>query len=60
MRSVREFLTIAAIAGLAGPGAASAQAAPMLGFSPQGAAAQRGLEARFDAGLSAAAISERL
>jgi len=35
-------------------------AAPMLGFSPPSADAERALEARFDAGLSADAIRERL
>jgi N-acetylated-alpha-linked acidic dipeptidase len=40
--------------------AASAAAAPMLGFSPQGADAERALEARFDTGLSAAEIRARL
>jgi N-acetylated-alpha-linked acidic dipeptidase len=40
--------------------AAAAQGGPMLGFSPGAAGAQRELEARFDAGLSASAISDRL
>ena len=35
-------------------------AQPMLGFSPAGADAERALEARFDAGLSADAIAARL
>ncbi len=35
-------------------------AAPMLGFTPAGADAERALEARFDAGLSAGAIEARL
>src|SRR5215470_6048507 len=33
---------------------------PMIGFSPENAAAQRALEAKFDANLSAAAIRARL
>ncbi|MEO7027726.1 MAG: hypothetical protein ABI056_09255 [Caulobacteraceae bacterium] len=40
--------------------ASAAAARPMLGFTPAGAAAERALEQRFDAGLSAAAIRERL
>ncbi len=40
--------------------ASSALAGPMIGFTPDGADAERALEARFDAGLSAAAIGERL
>jgi N-acetylated-alpha-linked acidic dipeptidase len=35
-------------------------AAPMLGFSPAGADAERALEAKFDSGLSAGAIDARL
>jgi N-acetylated-alpha-linked acidic dipeptidase len=40
--------------------AAGASAQPMLGFSQTGADAQRALEARFDANLSADAMRERL
>ena len=40
--------------------AASAAPAPMLGFGPASAEAERALEARFDAGLSADAMRERL
>ncbi|MDQ2860216.1 MAG: M28 family peptidase [Pseudomonadota bacterium] len=50
---------VAAIAGLAASGAIAASP-PMLGFSPAAALAQRALEARFDAGLSATDISARL
>ncbi len=50
------FLTAASFA----LGAQAAAAAPMLGFGPADADAQRALEARFDAGLSAQAIRERL
>jgi len=57
MRPVRDLLCLAA---MAGAGGAAAQGEPMLGFSPEGAGAQRDLEARFDSGLSATAISERL
>ena len=38
----------------------AAGAAPLLGFSPAGADAERALEAKFDAGLSAGAIDARL
>jgi len=38
----------------------AAGAAPMLGFSPSGADAERALEAKFDANLSAGAIDARL
>ncbi len=47
-------------AALLAAGVAHAQNAPMLGFSPAHASAQRALEARFDANLSAGAIRERL
>ena len=50
----------AVAAALAGGAGANAGAAPMLGFTAEHAAAERALEARFDAGLSAAAIRERL
>ena len=40
--------------------ATSASAAPMIGFTPAGAQAERALETRFDASLSANAMSERL
>jgi N-acetylated-alpha-linked acidic dipeptidase len=40
--------------------ATGAAAAPMLGFTPADADAQRALEAKFDAGLSAQAIGERM
>ena len=40
--------------------ASGVTAAPMLGFTASGADAQRALEAKFDAGLSAQAIRERL
>ncbi len=40
--------------------AAAAEPAPMLGFTPEHAAAERAAEASFDAGLSAEAIKERL
>ncbi len=50
------FLTTLAAA-LAG---ATANAAPMLGFTPADATAERALEHRFDAGLSAGDIRERL
>jgi N-acetylated-alpha-linked acidic dipeptidase len=46
------LVLLAPSAGLAAP--------PMLGFSPSGADAERALEGRFDAGLSAAAIEARL
>ncbi|MGI9170533.1 MAG: M28 family peptidase, partial [Caulobacteraceae bacterium] len=49
-----------ALAVLAASGALAAPAAPMPGFSPAGEAAERALEARFDAGLSADAIRQRL
>jgi N-acetylated-alpha-linked acidic dipeptidase len=58
MRSFHQALAIAAIASLSGAAAVSAQT--MLGFSAADAAAQRDVEARFDSGLSAAAIGERL
>jgi len=51
----------AAVAGLAvAASSAIAASPPMLGFSPADAQAQRALEARFDAGLSAADIAARL
>jgi N-acetylated-alpha-linked acidic dipeptidase len=40
--------------------ASAAQAAPMLGFTPEHAATERATEATFDTGLSAQAIRERL
>jgi N-acetylated-alpha-linked acidic dipeptidase len=60
MRRLQQILSIAAAASFAGAASVSAQTTPMLGFSPAGAAAQRNLEARFDAGLSAGEISDRL
>ena len=45
---------------VAGWTAAQAAPAAMLGFAPASAEAERGLEARFDAGLSADAMRERL
>jgi N-acetylated-alpha-linked acidic dipeptidase len=59
MRSNIELVTTAAVLALIASGA-WADPAPMLGFTPAGAEAQRALEARFDAGLSADAIRERL
>ncbi len=57
MRSKIDLVTTAAVMSLlASPG----RAAPMLGFTPADADAQRALEAKFDAGLSAQAIGERL
>jgi N-acetylated-alpha-linked acidic dipeptidase len=48
-------------AALAGGGAASAQTGPsILGFSAAGSQAERAAESRFDAGLSADAIRDRL
>ncbi len=41
-------------------GAAAAAPAPMLGFTPGGADAERALETRFDANISAAALRERM
>lgn len=41
-------------------GAACAEGQPLLGFTPQGSAAERTLEAKFDAGLSADAMRARL
>jgi N-acetylated-alpha-linked acidic dipeptidase len=54
----RTYLWLAGAATLAVTTAASA--APMLGFDTAGAKDERALEARFDAGLSAGAIRERL
>src|SRR5579872_5887916 len=53
-----DWLAAAAIAAVLAPTAASA--APMLGFTAQGADAERAVEARFDAQLSPDAIAERL
>ncbi|HEY5106208.1 MAG TPA: transferrin receptor-like dimerization domain-containing protein [Caulobacteraceae bacterium] len=58
MRFGRTLWIGAAGAGLAA--AAAASPAPMLGFTPAQAQAERALEARFDAGLSASEISDRL
>jgi N-acetylated-alpha-linked acidic dipeptidase len=55
--------TLCAVVLAAGAASAQAQApqpAPLLGFTPAAAAAERALEARFDAQLSPAAIRERL
>ena len=43
-----------------GAGSALAESPSLLGFSPTSAAAERALEARFDAGLSSDALRERL
>ena len=48
----------AAVSALAA--ASASRAAPMLGFTPEHATAERATEASFDAGLSAQAIRERL
>jgi len=53
-------IALAALAFAAAAQAAGAGAAPMLGFSPGGAEAERALEAKFDANLSTAAIDARL
>jgi N-acetylated-alpha-linked acidic dipeptidase len=53
-------IALAALVLAAAAQAASAGAAPMLGFTPAGADAERALEAKFDAGLSTAAIDARL
>src|SRR5476649_871961 len=58
-RSLRLGGAVACLA-FASCGALAAPPAPMLGFSPADAEAQRALEARFDAGLSAGDISARL
>jgi N-acetylated-alpha-linked acidic dipeptidase len=55
----RGLMAGAAALALAG-GAARAAPGAMLGFSPASAETERALEARFDAGLSASAIRERL
>ncbi len=60
-RSTRLAVSVAAMgAALMASGAIAQGSAPMLGFSPDGAAAERALEARFDSGLSAADIRARL
>jgi N-acetylated-alpha-linked acidic dipeptidase len=59
MRS-RIRLIMAASASTMACAAMAQTPAPMLGFTPADAEAQRGLEAKFDAGLSAQAIGERL
>ena len=52
---IRSRLLLAAVAATAlTPFAAIAQPAPLLGFTPDGAAQERALEARFDQGISAA------
>ncbi|HXV00687.1 MAG TPA: transferrin receptor-like dimerization domain-containing protein [Caulobacteraceae bacterium] len=55
---IHTLTTAATALALAGP--ATAQPAGLLGFSPPAAAAERALEVRFDAGLSAPAIRERM
>lgn len=57
MRVNQTLMTSVAALALTTSGAA---ASPMLGFTASGADAQRALEAKFDAGLSAQAIRERL
>jgi len=57
MSLVRGIL-LAALAAV--PGGVLAAPGAMLGFSPAGASAERDLEAKFDAGLSAVAIRARL
>jgi N-acetylated-alpha-linked acidic dipeptidase len=52
-------LALAALA-FAAAQSSVAGAAPMLGFSPAGADAERALEAKFDSGLQASAIDSRL
>jgi len=57
----RFWMGVAVGALTVGAGAnAVAEGRPMIGFSPSRAAAQRDLEERFDAGLSARAIADRL
>ncbi len=58
MRTVRLGVSLAALAAMAWGAGASAE--PVLGFTEKSSAAERALEARFDAGLSANAIRERL
>ncbi len=55
----RALLASVAVTAMAG-GIATAGDSPMLGFSPASAGAERGLESRFDANLSAGAIRDRL
>ena len=57
MRVNQTLMTSVAALALTASGVA---ASPMLGFTASGADAQRALEAKFDAGLSAQAIRERL
>jgi N-acetylated-alpha-linked acidic dipeptidase len=52
--------TAGALAFLAAAVAGDAATSPILGFSPAGAEAERAVEARFDSGLSADSIRERL
>jgi N-acetylated-alpha-linked acidic dipeptidase len=59
MRGKAHLVIGAAVAALFAPGGALA-APPMLGFTASGADAERALEARFDAGLSAGDIDARL
>jgi len=58
-RIMNHRIALAALAFAASQTSAAA-AAPMLGFSPGGADAERALEAKFDANLSAGAIDARL
>ncbi|HEV7158097.1 MAG TPA: transferrin receptor-like dimerization domain-containing protein [Caulobacteraceae bacterium] len=58
--SLPHRLVPASAAALALVGAAAAEPAPLLGFSADGAVAERALEGRFDADLSAKAIGARL
>jgi N-acetylated-alpha-linked acidic dipeptidase len=57
---MRIRLAMAASASTMAAAAMAQPSAPMLGFAPADADAQRALEARFDQGLSAQAIGERL
>jgi N-acetylated-alpha-linked acidic dipeptidase len=58
MKTARTILTAV---GVAMAGSTWAQTSgPMIGFTPEGAAAERALETRFDAGLSAPEIRERM